>query len=210
MPWGPEDWDALAVREARAAHPSAGPREVLERTLRSIPERELKTVADLGCGTGAQLPLLASCFKRVVAVDYAPAVLSQARRLADGLDVEFRRRDLRDLKPLWGRLHCAVAMESILGPRSSDIDRVFEQVRRCLVEGGVFVSTFPAVARDAGPYPLTLNEEEDLETVHRFHEIEVQYRLRRAGFRGVRIRRLTAGDNHPEILFCHASRRANN
>jgi SAM-dependent methyltransferase len=154
--------------------------------------------------------MLASNFKHVIAVDYAPASLARARRHAEGLDVEFRRRDLRDLKPLRGRLDVAVAIDSILGPRSSDIDLVFEQVWRSLVEGGIFAATFPAVSRNAGPYPLCLGEQDDVRSVHRFHEIEVQYRLRRAGFQGVRIQRFPPTHGHPESLFSVAAKRANN
>ena len=69
---GPEDWDRwLAERE--------GPRLALpetvfeiERWLGRLPTRETKTVADLGCGLGARLPLLAARFGEVIAVDYAP------------------------------------------------------------------------------------------------------------------------------------------
>ena len=47
-----------------------------------------------------------------------------------------------------------------------------------------------------------------------FHEIELQYRLRRAGFRGVRIRRIidetVSPATHGESLLCMTVRRANN
>jgi hypothetical protein len=103
-----------------------------------------------------------------------------------------------------------VAVDSILGPRDADIDRVFDQIHRSLVEGGVFLSTFPAVSRRSGPYKMRINEGEDVTAPHRFHEIELQYRLRRAGYRGVRIRRFRADEERAETLLCTATRRANN
>jgi SAM-dependent methyltransferase len=126
------------------------------------------------------------------------------------MGVEFRRRDLRDLKPFRSVLDVAVAVDSILGPRDTDIDRVFDQIHRSLVEGGVFISTFPAVSRRSGPYKMRINEGEDVKAPHRFHEIELQYRLRRAGYRGVRIRRFHGDDERAETLLCTATRRANN
>jgi len=210
LPWGPEDWDALLLAGGVERPRSFEPVRAVERVLLRVPDRRRKTVADLGCGLGAHLPFLASCFARVIAVDYAPRSLSRARGDMAGAGVEFRRRDLRDLKPLRGRLDVAVAIDSILGPRSSDVDRIIEQVHRSLVEGGLFVSTFPAVSCAAGPYELRLGEGEDVGEPHRFHEIELQYRMRRAGFRGVRFRRFGATPERAESLLCVAVRRANN
>jgi SAM-dependent methyltransferase len=47
----------------------------LWRWLDRIPRCQEKTVADLGCGTGPILPQLAFRFARVIAVDFAPAML---------------------------------------------------------------------------------------------------------------------------------------
>ena len=91
-----------------------------------------------------------------------------------------------------------------------DVDRIFEQIRLSLVEGGLFLSSFPAVSRLAGPYEMPLGEGEDVAAPHRFHEIELQYRLRRAGFQGVRIRRFAECEERPESLLALAVRRANN
>jgi SAM-dependent methyltransferase len=210
LPWGPEDWDALQREDDPGYRAGSALHEAVEEFLHRIPGRDEKTVADLGCGLGRRLPFLAEHFKRVIAVDYAPASLCRARQAARGRPVLFRRRDLRDLTPFRGKLNVAVAFDSILGPRSTDIDRIFEQVQRSLVEGGVFLSTFPAVSRFAGPYEMPLGEGEDVKAPHRFHEIELQYRLRRAGFRGVRIRRFEECEERPESLLSTAVRRANN
>ena len=210
MPWGPEDWDALLLRNEEPMHHSPVLLEAVEEVLLRIPNRRRKTVADLGCGMGSGLPFLAANFDKVIAVDYAPASLAAARKQLSGETIEFRRRDLRDLKPFRGALDVAVAVDSILGPRNSDIDRIFEQVHRSLVEGGVFLATFPAVSRNTGPYPMQLGDSDDVLAPHQFHEIELQYRLRRVGFQGVRMRRFDPDDERPESLLCMAVRRANN
>jgi hypothetical protein len=44
----------------------------------------------------------------------------------------------------------------------------------------------------------------------RFTEVDLQYRLRRAGFLGVRIRRFSGSAGRPGVLLALATRRANN
>src|SRR4051794_13922300 len=74
-------------------------------------------VADLGCGIGPLLPLLASRFARVVAVDFAPGMLARARERCAGLaNVTFEQRELDDLTPLHGTLDVAVAVNSLVLP----------------------------------------------------------------------------------------------
>ncbi len=209
MGWGPEDWDRwLAERE--------GPRLALpetvfeiERWLGRLPARETKTVADLGCGLGARLPLLAARFGEVIAVDYAPAGMARLRRRYHNLGIEFRRRDLRDLCPFYSRLDVAIAIDSIVGPRLSDFDRVLQQVRRCLVEGGWLLATFPAAPKNTIARAMLLDGGDETPAPREFHEIELQYRLQRAGLRGAAIRR-TIDHEGREALVCRAVRRADN
>jgi SAM-dependent methyltransferase len=210
LPWGPEDWDSRLLRDETDFHRSSALHEAIEEILFRVPGRETKTVADLGCGLSQQLPFLATHFKRVVAVDHAPACLARARDGAEDIDVEIRRRDLRDLEPPRGRVHVVVALDSIPGRCPDEVDRIFLEVHRSLVEGGLFLSTFPAVPRSAGPYEMRLGETDDATTPHGFHEIELQYRLRRVGFQGVRMRRFLADESGSETLFCRTVRRANN
>ena len=47
--------------------------------LDAIPEPGRKTVIDLGCGTGPLIPRLLERFGRVIALDFAPAMLERAR-----------------------------------------------------------------------------------------------------------------------------------
>jgi SAM-dependent methyltransferase len=210
MLWGPDDWDTWTSTRAASGAPSTRSEIILD-TLKKLPGRKRMTVADLGCGRGSLLPFLVEQFGRVYAIDYAPASLAEARRAHPGLGIVFRRRDLRDLTPLRGRLHVALAVDSIVGPRAEDVDRILEQVHQSLVEGGIFLATFPAASRSGPPvaFPLPAARAEG-ERAPGFTETELQYRLRRAGFRGVRMRRLSAGSDAPERLLSVATRRASN
>ena len=210
MRWGPEQWDAFTIgclgREEDATPAEASLLELLSR----VPRRRLKTVADLGCGTGRLLPFLAREFGKVIAVDYAPASLALARRVCVGRDVTFRRRDLRDLAPFRNSLDVAVAGRSIVGPGLEDVDRILAEVRGSLVHGGVLAAIVPATEAGETMIPMRLAGDPDGPEMIGFHEIELQYRLRRAGFDGVRIRRFDASQGRPGALLCTAARRADN
>lgn len=210
MVWGPDDWDAWTLS---AAHDDAPPQveaTLVHDLLKRIPGRRSMTVADLGCGRGEWLEFLSRHFAHVVAVDYAPVTLAAARRGCKSDRVLFRRRDIRDLSPLHGCIHVAMALESVLGPTLGDVDRALAEVHACLVEGGFLVATFPARPARGAPVPMALDGFPVPEGPLRFSEVELQYRLRRAGFRGVRIRRVGAGAFRGDILLAVAARRADN
>jgi len=209
MERGPEDWDRWLVE--RKGSRLALPETVfeIERWLGRLPHRKTKTLADLGCGLGARLPLLVGKFGEVIAVDYAPAGMARLRRRLHNLGIEFRRRDLRDLCPFYGRLDVAIAIDSISGPRLSDFDRILQQIRRCLVEGGLMLATFPAAPKATIARAMLLDGGEETPAPTQFHEIELQYRLQRAGLRGAAIRRVVDHEGR-ETLVCRAVRRADN
>ena len=209
MARGPEDWDRWLV-EHEGPCPALPPTVLeVERWLGRLPARETKTLADLGCGLGTRLPLLAARFGKVIALDYAPAGIARLRRRYHNLGIEFRRRDLRDLCPYYGRLDVAVAIDSILGPRLSDFDRVLQQIRRCLVEGGLWLATFPAAPKRTIAKAMLLDGGDETPAPNEYHEIELQYRLQRAGLRGAAMRRATDQQGR-ESLVVRAVRRADN
>jgi hypothetical protein len=104
----------------------------------------------------------------------------------------------------------AVSLEAILGPTVAQIDEALERVWSALAEGGVFLATFPAVSCIGGPFEMPLRAGADSVRTRGFHEVELQYRLQRAGFQGIRIRRFSAGRGQSGTILCMAVRRANN
>jgi SAM-dependent methyltransferase len=210
MRWGPEDWDALIVGPQESAADVSPAERSLHDLLRRVPGRSRMTVADLGCGSGRLLPFLCAEFGCVIAVDYAPRSIALARGMPAGENVVFRRRDLRDLAPFRNTLDVAVAVRSILGPRPEDVDRILGEIGRALVEGGLLAAIVPASPAGTARVPLRLAGDGSAPFLLGFHEIELQYRLRRAGFRGVRIRRFEEADGARAALLCTAARRTVN
>jgi len=125
--------------------------------LAAVPDAEHKSVADLGCGTGPLLPYLAERFGQVIAVDFAPAMLEQARErvgqsAADR--VVFLERAIHDLDDFAGQVDIAVATNSLVMPDVRVIDRSLKAIRACLKPEGQFLGIVPSI--DAISYHLML------------------------------------------------------
>jgi SAM-dependent methyltransferase len=116
--------------------------------LDAVPRAARKTVADLGCGTGPLLPHLIQRFRRVIALDFAPAMIERAKgRLGPeaATRVTFLRRPMHDLDDLAGQLDVAVAVNSLIMPDVRLIDRTLRAIRAGLKPGGWFLGIVPAI-----------------------------------------------------------------
>ena len=152
--WGPNNWDAWRLHTPPEDDWESFPEQALRSAAERIPGRRGLTVADLGCVDGRLVPFLADRYSQVVAVDYAPASLAEARKRQPAENVQYRRRDMRDLTPFREAFDVAVAVQSIVGPRRADVDRILRQVWRSLREGGLLLALFPAADRVGEPVPL--------------------------------------------------------
>ncbi len=115
--------------------------------LEGVPEPESRTVADLGCGTGPLLPRLVGRFGRVVALDFAPAMIARAReRLgADAGKVTFETRPMHDLAGYAGAFDVVVAINSLVMPDVRLIDATLRAIRETLRPGGQFLGVVPSM-----------------------------------------------------------------
>src|SRR5438874_9535536 len=81
----------------------------LPRVLRRLAD-PAKIAADLGCGIGPLLPVLAKGFRHVYGVDFAEGMLSRARELCRDLkNVTLLHQNLTNLDVLAGKIDGAVA-----------------------------------------------------------------------------------------------------
>ena len=165
---------------------SPGPMELVQQLLMRLPGREAKTVVHLGTAPLARLRTVAEGFERLVVA-----------------------RTLGELVPLDGRVDVVLADGTIGRRDPAELDAVLEHVLRCLTEGGLLAATFPAPPATAAAREMRLRVA-GAASAERLplHEIELQYRLRRSGFRGVRVLRFDSPRG--ARLLCLAVRRANN
>jgi SAM-dependent methyltransferase len=152
---------------------SAGVDNPLWDSLTAIPDAPSKTAADLGCGTGPLLPYLIARFGKVIALDFAPAMLARARaRLAPdrAARVSFLERPMHELDELAGQLDVAVAVNSLVMPDVRLIDRTLKSIRNSLKSGGMFMGIVPSI--DAIAYHLMLVVDRMLDSGLEHHDAE--------------------------------------
>jgi SAM-dependent methyltransferase len=192
----------------------------LARALASIPSPRRKTVADLGCGIGNLLPPLAARFGRVVGIDFSTAMLACARRACRAPNVRLAHADLARLERFRGAFDVAVTVNAVLTPDPERLDRILTGLHATLRPGGLLLGIFPAMEpvlyqgllihererrrlpagrartrtdaileRDKYDFVRATFSEAD-GTQKFFYGFELLYRLRRAGFRRVRLGRV--------------------
>jgi len=177
MPWQPEDWSEWPVKRWVASYRDDAVVQAVREILLRLPERERQTVLELTRGPSAWTTFLESRFARRLEVDLAA---TRAAELPGGCEV-------------------VLAVDTI---GVDDLETLLPRVHASLVEGGVLLSTLaasrPGTARLSMIGPASGPG---------IHEVELQYRLRRAGFQGLRLRRFRGDD---DTMFCMAVRRALN
>jgi ArsR family transcriptional regulator len=138
------------------------------------------TLGDLGCGTGALLPVLAPHVRQVIGVDASEEMLTAARHRTSGLaNVELRRGALEALPLADGSLDAAVMM-LVLHHLPSPVT-VLAEARRVLRVGGRLL-VVDMTAHDREEYRQQMGHVWlgfDADQVHRV--------LAQAGFAGVRV-----------------------
>jgi SAM-dependent methyltransferase len=102
----------------------------------------VRSVLDLGCGTGNHALLLAARGYAVTGVDRSPTMLAIAREKADaaGADVCFIAGDVRYVDAQ-GPYDAALMMFAVLGYQhtNDDVRAAFSNTRRMLRPGGLFI-----------------------------------------------------------------------
>jgi hypothetical protein len=122
----------------------------LARAIGSLDVRGKRAVV-VGCGRGHEAALLAPAGASVVAVDFAPEALAEARRLYGSLPIDWRQRDLfllaRDPEKydLWVEHCCFCAIDP------ARRDEYVQVAREVIAPGGELIGLFWAHGRPGGP-----------------------------------------------------------
>lgn len=126
--------------------------ELIERILRTFGEGSVRSILDLGCGTGNHAIPLAQRGYEVTGVDRSRDMLAAARRKAGDLRLPLLPGDVRTVDA--GRTFDAVLMMfAVLGyqTKDSDVRDALRTVRNHLRPGGLFLFDVwyaPAVLRE--------------------------------------------------------------
>lgn len=102
--------------------------------------------ADLGCGTGNFLPLLASAFGAVEACDLSAGLLDTARRRARDLDhIRFHHLDLASDVPPFAAVDLALCVNVLIMPSLDVRLRAWRTVTGQVRRGGTLVLVVPSL-----------------------------------------------------------------
>ncbi len=113
-------------------------RHLLNRFAESMRGRGL--VADLGCGPGHVAAYLHGQGVEILGLDFSPGMVHVASRLNPG--IEFRIGDMLRTDLPDSTLAGVVAFYSIVHLSPSDLDPVFQEMRRILAPGGLALLAF--------------------------------------------------------------------
>jgi len=166
--------------------------DLIEELFREFAPGKIRTILDLGCGTGNHAILLARRGYRVTGVDLAEDMLQQAMSKAHSLpkdQITFLREDLRRFS-LPHQFDAVLMMFAVLGysTTNEDVLAALNSVSRHLKPGGLFICDVwygPAVLRQkpeakektirTGESAITRNASGTLDIFR--HLCEVRYRL---------------------------------
>ena len=181
----------------------------LDHWLARMSAPQTRVVADLGAQFVGQHRRLASQFNELVLLDSSAQRIAALRRDVDPKQVTCRRRDLRDLTPFHGKLDAVLSCGPLEARSLADLDRSWHEAGRCLREGGLLLGTYPASPRETIARAYLLDDGKT-PVPPTMHEVELQYRLQRAGLRAATIRRAPDRMGETEQLVFRAVRRADN
>ncbi len=159
------EWDRVATKKkyfAAVVSPwDKGVINPLGDALKAVEVSRRGAAIDLGTGIGNGVPMLAGAFKRVVAIDYAPKMVAEARkRHGHFKHVSFAVADMRNLARYHGRFDVAVAVNSVLLPSHRDVTRMLREAFATLKPGGYLFGVFPSLESEAYIALLTFEREQ--------------------------------------------------
>lgn len=116
----------------------------LSEELNSLGEKA-ESVADLGCGPGSLLPLLARHFNQVIAVDYAEKLLNQARRRGGSRKIMFVSHDLSKGRKLPFTVEVVCCINALIDPDRKKRSGILKTLSLAMKKKGVAVIVVPAL-----------------------------------------------------------------
>jgi SAM-dependent methyltransferase len=116
--------------------------DLIEDIFRAYSKKPVKTILDIGCGTGGHAIELAKRGYNVLGIDRSPDMIIEARKKAEGIDnVSFIEADARKTN-LGGQYDAAIMMFAVLGYQTSndDVIETLEKIRKHLRPDGLLIS----------------------------------------------------------------------
>lgn len=101
---------------------------------------DLKTILDLGCGTGRHDKLLVKCGYSICGIDISEKMLEEANKLAEKDKLSFFKGDIRNLR-LDQQFDVVISLFHVISYQTTneDLKNTFETASKHLKNGGLFI-----------------------------------------------------------------------
>jgi ubiquinone/menaquinone biosynthesis C-methylase UbiE len=141
------EWDRTAknYHEEVISPFQKGVKNPLFEKLRNVKCKRKKVIADIGCGRGEILDLLAADFKKVYAIDFSPEMLRIAERRNSRGNIEYVLEDMKKLDRFENMFDVAVTANSVLFPDIKSIKKSLSSIYCTMKKGGVLFGIFPSM-----------------------------------------------------------------
>ena len=143
----PKDWNLLAENyHKEIISPfQKGVKNSLFKELDKIKDSKNKVIADIGCGRGEILDILASKFKKVYAIDFSPNMIDIAKKLSTRKNIKYIVKDIKNLSEFKNKFDVIVCVNSIMMPKIRNLKMALKSVYSTLKKDGVFLGIFPSM-----------------------------------------------------------------
>tara|TARA_Y100001958_G_C21239421_1_gene566674 strand:- start:1536 stop:2282 length:747 start_codon:yes stop_codon:yes gene_type:complete len=156
-------------------------RNFLKKILKSIPNRETKTVLEVGCGTGGNLKYLFNEFKFASGIDNSLNALSIINKF--NLDVKVKFGDANKLNVIKEKYDLIALLDVLYHEDIINVEKVINQTRHCLNDNGFILISEPAFDILSGMHSNTVQEK------RRFNKRQLESYLKNAGYKNIIISR---------------------
>lgn len=148
--------------------------DVLEKIFVEFHRRKLKTILDVGCGTGSHALILSKRGYSVTGIDVSNTMIGKAKRKAEkeNVEAEFFVQDMRNMK-LDRKFDCAICMFGGFGYilTREDLVQVFSGLKEHLNKDSLFIFEFWDIGGlKPSPYKSWMKTQDESVTLYRFSE----------------------------------------
>jgi len=213
------DWDKISENYYREIISPIKDAEKNSPLLKELKKTRGKKAIDIGCGTGALIPIISKKFDEVTAIDYSSGMIKQARKVAPK-NTTVKKANMTNLNK-YKNFDVAFSINSLLAKDIKSLNQMLKQINKTIKKGGKFIAVMPSMEsylyqimlvmenymakgmsqNKAKKKAMEIFYEDDFDFVQGLthfqkqtqkclYRFEITHRLKKAGFKEIKIEKL--------------------